>query len=492
MKLEEVLQNINIVTSNADLSMEISGICCDSRRVQPGDLFVAVRGFDSDGHIYIPSAVEKGCAAVLCEEPAEGVPYVVTDDSRLGLALASCAFYRDPSKELTVIGITGTNGKTTTSILVKQLLERCLGAKVGLVGSISNWIGEREIHTEFTTPESVDLQRLFREMADEGCTHCVMEVSSHSLALQRVAGTHFAIGLFTNLTQDHLDFHHTMEEYAAAKSLLFPMCERAAANTDDPWAETVLRDAPQPVYTFSVKTDNADLTARDIRLSASGIRFIALEQGELTRVSLPLPGMFSVYNALAALSCVRILGVPLTAAAEALENCSGARGRVEPVRTDGDYHIYIDYAVTPDAMENVLHTLRDIAPARLVILFGCGGDRDRGKRPKMGKIAAELADLVIVTSDNPRTEDPNAIIEEILPGVEEIGTEHVVLPDRREAIRWAIENHKPEDVILLCGKGHEDYQIIGKEKIHMDEREIVADIIRERAGRKQTEEGTDK
>ncbi len=482
MKLQSVLKDIRVLSLQAEEELEIGGVAYDSRQVKPGDLFVAVRGFASDGHRFIPMAVEKGCAAVLCEEaPEADVPYILTDDSRLGLALAGRNFYRDPSREMTVIGITGTNGKTTTSILVKQILEKALGARVGLVGSISNMIGDQEFHTEHTTPESSDLQALFRQMADAGCSHCVMEVSSHSLVLHRVAGTHFAVGLFTNLTQDHLDFHHTMDEYALAKSLLFPMCERAAANVDDDWTGIVMKDAPRPLYTFSARSDSADLTARDIRLSPSGVRFCALEKGELVRVSLGLPGRFSVYNALAALACARMLGIPLKDAAEALADAHGAKGRVEPVPTDGDYSIFIDYAVTPDAIENVLKTLRDITPGRLVMLFGCGGDRDRKKRPIMGRIAADLADFVIVTSDNPRTEKPEDIIAEILPGVEQGKAPYKVICDRVEAIRWAIENHRDGDVILLCGKGHEDYQIIGHEKIHMDEREIVAEELRRRA-----------
>ena len=484
MKLSEILKEINVLSAAASGDMEITGVCYDSRRVKSGDLFVAVRGYESDGHKYIPMAVEKGCAAVLCEEaPAGNVPYVQTDDSRLGLALAARNFYGDPSREMKVIGITGTNGKTTTTILIKQILEKTLGAKVGLIGSISNMIGDEEFHAEHTTPESCDLQALFRQMADAGCTHCVMEVSSHSLVLRRVAGVHFAVGLFTNLTQDHLDFHNTMEEYAKAKAMLFPMCEKTAANADDPWTETVMKDAPQPVYTFSAKSDSASLTARDIRLAPSGVRFCALEEGELVRVKTNLPGQFSVYNALAAISCARLLGVSLADADAALETAHGAKGRVEPVPTDGDYSIFIDYAVTPDAIENVLTTLRGIAPKRLVMLFGAGGDRDRKKRPIMGKLSADIADFVIVTSDNPRTEDPMSIIEEILPGVRAGKAPYKVICDRPEAIRWAIDHHEPGDVILLCGKGHEDYQIIGHEKIHMDEREIVADYLAERAKR---------
>ena len=485
MKLRDIIQGLDVRRLGADPDLEIGSITADSRRILPGSLFVAVRGFTSDGHDFIPAAAEKGCAAVLCEAaPDADIPYILVGDSRLGLALASCNFYGHPSREMKVIGITGTNGKTTTSVLVKQLLEKCLGAKVGLVGSICNMIGGEQYHTEFTTPESNDLQRLFRTMADAGCTYCVMEVSSHSLALHRVSGTHFDAALFTNLSQDHLDFHRTMEQYASTKAQLFSMCDRAAGNLDDEWFGPVLSSAPRPVYTFSIGNDAADLTARDVRLTANEVRFCALEGNELVRTSSPIPGQFSVYNALAALACARMMEIPLSAAAAALPECTGARGRVEKVPTDGDYSIYIDYAVTPDAVENILKTLRPVTPGRLVILFGCGGDRDREKRPIMGRIASELSDFVIVTSDNPRTEDPGAIIADILPGVEGGPAPYRVIPDRTEAIRWAVENHCAGDLILLCGKGHEDYQIIGHDRIHMDEREIVADILREREERK--------
>ena len=325
MKLKEILNCIEVMESTASGELEIGAIAYDSRRVKPGDLFVAVRGFEADGHRFIPMAAEKGCAAVLCEEPpAVDVPYVIVRDSRLALALCAGNYYRHPTEEMTVIGVTGTNGKTTVSVLIKQMLEKCLGAKVGLIGSISNMIGDEEFHTEHTTPESLDLQALFRQMVDAGCTHCVMEVSSHSLVLSRVAGVKFKVGIFTNLTQDHLDFHKTMEEYARAKSLLFPMCELSAANADDPWMETGLKDAPGRVYTYSAESDKADLTARDIRLTADRVKFCALEGSELVRTTLHLPGKFSVYNALSVLSCARLLGIPLRDAADALSTAHGA------------------------------------------------------------------------------------------------------------------------------------------------------------------------
>ena len=481
MKLKDILKDVEIRELHAAADTEIADVYYDSRAVQPGGAFVAIRGFESDGHRYIPAAAEKGAACVVCEEaPGAEVPYVLVRDSREALALMSRNYFSDPASEMTVIGVTGTNGKTTTTYLLKRVLEYCLDAKVGLVGTNGNMIGDEALPTERTTPESYELQKLFRSMADAGCTHVVMEVSSHSLVLHRVSGIKFAVGAFTNLTQDHLDFHKTMEEYARAKSLLFGMCERGAVNQDDAWAPFMLEHAQCPVFTFSEKHNESDLVAKDIRLSAGGVQFRAIHGAEIVRVTLGIPGLFSVYNALGVLSCALLLGISLDRAAEAMSSAGGVKGRVEVVPTDGDYTILIDYAHTPDAIENVLKSMRAVAPGRVVILFGCGGDRDRTKRPIMGRIAAENADLVIVTSDNPRTEQPEDIVADIVEGLKGSRTPVKVIVDRPAAIRWAIENHKNGDVIILAGKGHEDYQIIGHTKHHMDEREIVAEILEKR------------
>lgn len=379
-----------------------------------------------------------------------------------------------------VIGVTGTNGKTTVTTLIKHMLEQCLHTKVGLIGTNANVIGDEVLHTEHTTPDAYELQKLLRRMVDAGCTHAVMEVSSHSLVLHRVEGIRFRVGIFTNLSQDHLDFHKTMEAYAAAKAQLFAQSDVGIVNADDDWAHVMLEHAKCPMHTYSAKRNDADLVAKDIRLSASGVRFVAMHGDAIARMRLGIPGMFSVYNALSVIACACALGISLDDCAAALDTAKPVKGRAEVLETDGDYAILIDYAVTPDAIDNILTTVREFAPARLVFLFGCGGDRDRGKRPKMGRIAGQKADFVIVTSDNPRTEDPEAIIADILPGLKETHTPYVVRPDRREAIAYAIENHCPGDVIILCGKGHEDYQIIGKTKVHMDEREIVAEILEKR------------
>ena len=474
MKLQAILQGLEPLEVHADLSREITGICYDSRAVKPGNLFVAICGYDTDGHKYIPMALEKGAVCVLCEKaPAEG-EYVLLSDTRRGLALAGANWYGNPAGEMTMIGITGTNGKTTTTYLVKHILEDCLGAKVGLVGTIQNMIGDEVLHTERTTPESLELQALFRHMADAGCTHVVMEVSSHALSLHRVDGVTFDVGVFTNLTQDHLDFHKTMEEYCRAKAMLFARSKVGAVNVDDPWAKEILAHATCPVITYSAK-GQAALEATDIRLEPHHVAFTARYQGTETACTLDIPGAFSVYNALSALSAALALGIAPEKAAASLATARGVKGRAEVVPTPGkDYTVLIDYSHTPDSLENILKTVREFARGRVIAVFGCGGDRDPIKRPIMGKIAADLADLVVVTSDNPRTEDPMAIIDQILVGIPKDQTPTTVIENRRQAIRWAMDNAQAGDVIVLAGKGHETYQEIGHEKFHLDEREEVA------------------
>ena len=485
MKLKDLLAGIPVLRSNVDPETEIGGISYDSRQTQPGDLFVAVVGFATDGHAYIGKALERGAAAVLCQtDPGDpSVPCVLTEDSRLALALVSRTFFGDPAASMKLVGVTGTNGKTTSTLLIKHILEETRGAKVGLIGTNGNLIGDRELPSERTTPESYELQKLFWEMADAGCTHVVMEVSSHALSLDRVAGVRYAVGVFTNLTQDHLDFHGTMEAYAEAKAKLFAMCERAVLNLDDAWAPWFLERCACPALGYAIEAPSAELRAEDLALLPDRVRFTAVEGETRTAVELGIPGRFSVYNALDAMLCCEALGISASESAAALRTAKGVKGRVETVPTDGDYTILIDYAHTPDALENVLKSVRETAPGRVVALFGCGGDRDRTKRPIMGRIGTELADFAIITSDNPRTEDPEAIIDEILAGVEAPKEKYVAITDRIEAIAYAIEHHRPGDVIVLAGKGHETYQEIHHVKHHMDEREIVANILERRKTR---------
>ena len=480
MKLRELLKNITVLAHTADLETNISAICYDSRKAEPGCLFVAVGGFATDGNRFIPMALEKGAAAVVTAKKPEGeIPYILVESDRLALALLGCNFYGNPAASMTMIGITGTNGKTSSTLLLKQVLEKTQGAKVGLIGTMANMIGQEVIPTERTTPESLDLQALFARMRDSGCTHVVMEVSSHAITLERIGGVRFDVAAFTNLTEDHLDFHKTMDAYCDAKAELFRRCDRAVVNADDSYAGRILSAAACPVLTTSVTTKEG-LHAEDVALHAEGISFTAVCGEERAQVSLPIPGKFTVYNALTVLGTARQLGISLHDCAEALKSAEGVKGRVEVVPTPGTpYSVLIDYAHTPDALENVLRTVRDFCKGRLISVFGCGGDRDPMKRPIMGKIGVELSDIAIITSDNPRTEAPMAIIQDILKGVNQESGEYIVMEDRRGAIRYAMDIAEKNDIIVLAGKGHETYQDIDGQKHHLDEREEVAAHLKE-------------
>jgi len=481
MKLSELLQDIEVLESTADGDLEISEISYDSRKIKPGMAFVAVEGYVTDGHKYIDSAVKNGAVAVICQKkPEVEVPYVIVKDSRLALAKVSSTFFGHPSKKLKIIGVTGTNGKTTVTHLVKEIIEKVTGEKAGLIGTNENIVGDKVYEAERTTPESYDLHKLFKEMVDCGCKYAVMEVSSHALVTGRVEGLRFEVGAFTNLTQDHLDFHKTMEEYRDAKAKLFDISNNAVINLDDPVGPYLKDYAKCPVITYSAKNDEADIVAKDIKLRQARVDFCAVEVGKIQRIELHIPGMFSVYNALATIGCCEALGMSLRDIAAALKECHGVKGRVEVVPTNTDYTVIIDYAHTPDALENILKTVRGFAKGRVVVVFGCGGERDKGKRPKMGRIAAELADFVIVSSDNPRSEDPAQIIEEVVEGMKGYKTPYRKIVNRAEAVRYALEHAKTDDVIVLAGKGHENYEIIGNQKLHQDEREIIAEFLASR------------
>lgn len=481
MKLAQLLQDIEVLHTNADLQTEISGVSYDSRTTAEGELFVAITGFAVDGRRFIPMALEKGAAVVLCERiPEQPCAYVQVASTRMALALVGANWFGHPDRSMQIIGITGTNGKTTSTYLLKSVLEQCCGAKVGLIGTIQNMIGDTVLHTERTTPESFEVQRLFAQMRDAGCTHAIMEVSSHALALSRVDGIQFAVGAFTNLTEDHLDFHKTMEEYARAKAMLFSRCDRGVINLDDQWAPVMTADAACDVLTMGITHTDAQLTAQNIRLKPDRIELDAACGGETAHVVLGIPGGFTAYNCLTVVGVALQLGLPLTQIAAALRTARGVKGRVEVVPTPGmDFTILIDYAHTPDALENVLRTVRGFCRGRTVVVFGCGGDRDPIKRPIMGKVAVDGADFVVITSDNPRTEDPNAIIDDILKGVEGNKTPCVTIENRPAAIAWAMDHAQKDDIIVLAGKGHEDYQEINHVKHHLDEREVVAEHLKE-------------
>ena len=483
MKLKELLHGLDVLELHADEALDITGVQYDSRQVTPGDLFVAISGFQTDGHRYIPKAMENGASCVVCEKkPEADLSYVLVPDARAALAALGANWFGHPADDLCVIGITGTNGKTTSTYLLKHVLEKTLGAKVGLIGTIQNKIGDEILHTERTTPESFELQKLFADMRDAGCTHVIMEVSSHALVLHRADQIRFGAAVFTNLTEDHLDFHKTMDAYCDAKAMLFRRCETGAVNVDDAYAKRIMEQADCCLLTYSAQGKPAALKAEHIGLFSDRVEFDAVYQNERVPVTLGIPGIFSVYNALGVIAAALALDIPLAAIADALRTAQSVKGRVEVVPTPGKgYTVLIDYSHTPDSLENILKAVRGFCAGRIIAVFGCGGDRDPYKRPVMGRIAAELSDLAIVTSDNPRTEDPYKILRQILAGMQDTETPYEVIESRVSAIGRAMELAQKDDVIVLCGKGHETYQEIGHEKHHLDEREVVASYLEAKA-----------
>ena len=483
MKLRNLLQNVEVLETSVNQDMEIGAVAYDSRKVTPGSLFVAITGFASDGNRFIPMALEKGASVVVtAKKPDADVPYVLVKSDRMALAQIGANFYGHPSKSMTMIGITGTNGKTSVTLLLKHLLERVLGAKVGLIGTMENLVGDEVIPTDRTTPESFELQGLFARMRDAGCTHVVMEVSSHAITLDRVGGVHYDVAAFTNLTEDHLDFHKTMDAYCDAKAELFRRCTKGVINQDDAYANRMLAAATCDVLTTS-RNVSEGLYAKDVELLAEGVNFTAVCGDEMARVRLPIPGGFTVYNALTVLGVAKQLGISLADSANALLTAKGVKGRVEVVPTPTTpYTILIDYAHTPDGLENVLSSVRGFCQGRLIAVFGCGGDRDPIKRPIMGEIGVRLSDIAIITSDNPRTENPMAIISDIEKGAAAVGKTYKIIENRIEAIHHAMDIAKKDDIIVLAGKGHETYQEINGVKHHLDEREVVADYLQKTRG----------
>lgn len=476
MKLSRLLRDVNGGDLCGKPEREITGICSDSRRVGQGSLFVAIPGFQSDGHQYIRQAMEQGACAVVAQHApdcpvSEGVTLILVDDARRALAQLAAEWYDHPERQLRLIGVTGTNGKTTTTWLIRHILEQ-RGHKCGLIGTNGSIVDGPLRPAERTTPEAPELYGLLREMADAGCEYAAMEVSSHSLVLERVHGLHFAAAAFTNLTQDHLDFHKDMEHYFQAKALLFQRCDTAVLNLDDDWGLRLAERVSCPRLTYSAKRLEADLIAKNIRLLPDQVQAVLVRDNDIARMRLNIPGMFSVYNGLTAIGCCLALGLTLEESAQALQSAQGICGRAEIVPTGRDFTVMIDYSHTPDSMENILRTVRGYARGRVVGLFGAGGDRDHAKRPIMGRIAGELCDLCVVTSDNPRSEEPEAIIRDILQGMSQ-KHKYKVIPDRREAIAWCIKNARKDDIIVLMGKGQETYQEIRGVKHHLDEREEV-------------------
>ena len=477
MRLRELLEGMEVISQTISPDTEITHVCVDSRATQKGSLFVAVPGNRCDGGHYARQAVDRGAVCVVCQsELPPDLPWVKVRDARLALSQLACRWYGHPSRQLTMLGVTGTNGKTTVAYLLRHILQRT-GMQTGLIGTVQNIVGEQTLPAQRTTPDALQIQQLLSAMTKNGCSHAVMEVSSHALDQHRAEGIDFAVGIFTNLTEDHLDYHGTMGCYCDAKAKLFQMSRMGVCNADDPWTERLLAGASCPSVYYGIHNP-AEVWAEDIFLHSRSVDFTVCTARTRTPVHLGVPGRFSVYNALGAIAACGVLGIPPEECAAALATFPGVAGRMEVVPTPGKpYTLLIDYAHTPDALENVLKTVRGFAQNRVIAVFGCGGDREREKRPLMGHIAGKLADLTIITSDNPRTEEPMAIIRDILPGIAGAEDKYIVEPDRRGAIALAMGRAAAGDVIVLCGKGHETYQEIGDKTIPMDEREIVRSLL---------------
>ena len=491
MKLAELFGNTDIVCgTESEKNVEITGISYDSRHTRPGDLFVCIRGFQSDGHVFAKAAAEAGAAAIVAEEIPEGtggVPVFLTADSRKALSAVSANFFGHPSDGMLVFGVTGTNGKTTISYLLKSIVS-AWGKECGVLGTIAYVYGGQSFESVNTTPESFELQRMFHEMHHKYDTDvCAMEVSSHSLALSRTDDISFDYSVFTNLTEDHLDFHRDFEDYYAAKKKLFLQTAKGnVINVDDVFGRRLyeeLQAAGKPVKSCGIGKEDAEkekiwYRAEILEKSVNGTKVKFFAGGALLgELNIRTPGTFSVENAAGAAGAALMAGIPWEAVKKGIEGSRGVAGRFESVENSRGIPVIVDYAHTPDALENVLKTAREFTEKRIITVFGCGGDRDRAKRPLMGEAAGKYSDYCVVTSDNPRTEDPEAILADIIPGVEGTGCEYTVIEDRRRAIKKALTEYRPGDVVIIAGKGHEDYQIIGTVKQHFDDRETALQII---------------
>jgi UDP-N-acetylmuramoyl-L-alanyl-D-glutamate--2,6-diaminopimelate ligase len=480
MELKELLMGINYNILSGNINMEVNKIEYDSRKISDGDIFICIKGFKVDGHNYINKAIENGAKIIITMEnlnPINDITIIKVEDTRKIMAVIAAKFYHNPSKNMKIIGITGTNGKTTSAFMLKTILEEA-GFKTGVIGTIANYVGERKVKAERTTPESLELQKLFKDMVDEKVEYCIMEVSSHSLSLDRVYGTEFEYAIFTNLTRDHLDFHNTFEEYYAAKLKLFKMADYSIVNIDDTYGVKVTQDINSLFTSFGIE-NSADLTIGNVDAHSRGIDFEIKYEEIYEKIKLNIPGLYNVYNALGCIGVCLKENISIEAIKKGL-NKVVVPGRCELVGKEYnlDFEIIIDYAHSPDGLENILITAKEFTRNKLIAVFGCGGDRDKEKRPMMGKIGAKIADIAIVTSDNPRSEEPMDIINDILVGIPK-DSNFVVEENRKEAIKKAIKLARKGDVIVIAGKGHEDYQILKDKTIQFDERVVVKEILEE-------------
>ena len=482
MILKDILEGLDYSLIKGDINDEINKICYDNRKIELNDVFVCIKGFKVDGHSFIEDAIKRGAKAIIVQDDVEAgskVTVIKVQDTRKALAVVGSNFYDNPKDKLKIIGITGTNGKTTSAFIIKSILEKA-GYKTGLIGTIANYIGDEKIDAVRTTPESLELHELFNEMVEKGVEYCVMEVSSHSLDLDRVYGVEFISGIFTNLTRDHLDFHKTFENYYKAKAKLFERSKYSIVNIDDSYGVKLINDIKEKnidtlVKTFSIE-NKADFKAFDINGDSLGSRFKIDIEGNIYDMEINIPGLYNIHNVLGCIGCAKVLGISIDIIKEAVLDIV-VPGRCEMVAKNKNlpYTIIVDYAHTPDGLENILNTIKGFVKGRIITVFGCGGDRDKVKRPQMGEIACKLSDIAVITSDNPRSEEPMAIINDIKNGL--AYDNFIIEENRGKAIERAIDMAKNDDVILIAGKGHETYQILKDETIHFDEREVVIDIL---------------
>ena len=485
MKLSEIFKNVDGVIINGDnLSQEIESITINSRKAGSNSLFVAIVGLNVDAHKFIGNVIESGCKAIVVEKDIENVPSDVVifkvENSRKALAKIASNFYENPSKGLNMIGVTGTNGKTSTTYFIESVLNY-IKRKTAVIGTVEIRIDGKKRDIDFatsTTPDTIELNQMLKIMADEGCEDVSMEVSSHALELNKVDGIDFKVGVFTNLTQDHLDFHKTMENYCDAKAKLFNMCEIGGINKDDSWAKRMIEKASCKVYTYGIDSE-CDFRAEKIEYLMDRVKFSVKIDGKYVDFELGVAGRFSVYNALACISSMVAMGYDIEDIKNGIKNIKGVPGRIQNIPNNKGFNVIVDYAHTPDGLENIINAVREFTKGRVITVFGCGGDRDRTKRPIMGEIVARLGDIAIITSDNPRSEKPEDILKEIEVGVKPLNKEYKMVVDRKEAIKVAIEMAKENDSIIIAGKGHEDYQIIGDKTIHFDDAEVAREILGE-------------
>ncbi len=488
MELRRVLDGLKNIKVRGNLDLEISNIESNSKKVTPDSLFVAISGFDFDGHKFVGEAIENGATAVMLDMNADlkgikipaGVTVIIAEDTRYALAISACNFYGNPSRKFKLIGVTGTKGKTTTTYMIKAILEK-QGYKVGLIGTIENFIGEDSLgKSNRTTPESLELQRMFYKMAVQKMDYVVMEVSSQSLKLNRVAGCDFDIGVFTNLYKDHISEkeHTDLEDYFESKKKLFTMCKKGFVNFDDFKGIKIVNTMKNCSFKTYAIDNSADYLAKDITITNVSVDYKVKINGKNERIKVNIPGRFSVYNSLAAIAVCEYLGVSTENIKEALESVK-VSGRSELVQNKAELAIMIDYAHTAESLENILQAVKSYTKGKVICVFGCGGDRDKHKRPEMGEVAGRIADFSIITTDNPRTEEPEEIIKEIEEGIKKTKGKYKVIVDRKEAIKEAIKMMNNRDIVVLAGKGHEPYQEINGVKYPFDERIIVNDIIKE-------------